>query len=288
MNRVAEQSNHTTIVIAKIGTEGALRRSKFRKMKREDGTKMERMVVDRRVFRHVARNITKQWGTDTAFGENTKFAIISSGARELGRLTPEDDPRIASGRGQIKLMRAYARAFFWANLFRKEKLHVSQDLLETSHLHDEPTTGVRFSFLGALKQRTIPIGNENDTQADVRTVLGATSDEKDKLTAGNVFGENDKLAAEVAIRINRSPDVEVAALVFMSQKNGIDESTERGTGGVEAKGEQTRRVMAEKIPVYVVNAKKKNVLRDLVRRRGTVFEDAVRATEEVMNHNNGQ
>ena len=235
MSNVVRKNAQTTVVFVKIGTASIL-----------NGRK-----VDRRVAKGVARDIIGLWGTKTDFGENTKFVLVTSGARELGRLTPDDDPRTAASRGQPKLIAAYNKHSRWYNRFLgRPQVHVSQILVETSHLHDDPETGITSAVVRALREDTLPIINENDPLASKETTLG----------------DNDKLTAEIATRLGGSDKgVNVGAVVFMSIKNGNGAEQAAGTGGGESKAEAAKEIRDKSIVPLIVDGKESHVIKKVLR-----------------------
>lgn len=254
MSNVVRKNAQTTVVFVKIGTASIL-----------NGRK-----VDRRVAKGVARDITRLWGTKTDFGENTKFVLVTSGARELGRLTPDDDPRTAASRGQPKLIAEYNKHFIWYNRLNRflgrPQVHVSQILVETSHLHDDPETGITSAVVRALREDTLPIINENDPLALKETTRG----------------DNDKLTAEIATRLGGSDKgVNVGAVVFMSIKNGNGAEQAAGTGGGESKAEAAKEIRDKDIVPLIVDGKKRHVIKEALR-VGKVSDVAKSDAEELI------
>ncbi len=247
------------IVFVKIGTASILRRSRLR----------SRDVIDWRVLSGLARDITAHWGKETAFGDNTKFVVVTSGARERGRLTDYDDPRIAAGRGQPKITAAYIACFgIWnaiGRLHGRRPVHILQLLVESNHMHDDPETGVSSVSIRALKENTMVVMNENDPLATRQTT----------------WGDNDRLVADAAEMLNMRRGVNVKAVVLMSRKNGNGNGKSVGRGGIASKAESVKKVEGAGMLALVVDGKTKRILRKLLRDEGTAIEDAISAAGEV-------
>lgn len=247
------------VVFIKIGTTSIVRH----------GLLGSRYVVDRRVLGDLARDIAAHWGRQTAFGDNTKFVVVTSGARELGRITPDDDPRTAAGRGQPKLLASYNRYFGRqrrvGRLLGREQVHVEQLLVESSHIHDDPETGVSTAIIRALRENTLVVINENDPLATKETTLG----------------DNDKAVADIAVRLGRREEVSVKAVVIMSRKNGNGNGTSMGRGGASSKAEAVRVLRSEGIDPLVVDGKDRRIIRRLLRKTGAAYDDAAIAARKV-------
>jgi glutamate 5-kinase len=121
-----------------------------------------------------------------------EIALVSSGAVAAGmeieglEERPNDTLRLQllSGMGQIKLMKYYK------DYFKRFRINVAQVLLthhNFSNQSEEQT--IRLIMEAYLKQRTIPIVNENDMV------------NKEEVEARPLFSDNDILAALVAIRL---------------------------------------------------------------------------------------
>jgi len=132
--------------------------------------------------------------------EGHEIVIISSGAVAAGmeieklKERPKDvlKLQLLSGEGQIKLMKCYK------DYFKKEGIIVAQVLL-THHNFDSPEEErtIKKIMNAYLRQRTIPIVNENDLV------------NKEELEDKRVFTDNDILAALVGITL----DVNLAILL---------------------------------------------------------------------------
>jgi len=151
------------------------------------------------VNKAVLKNVVK----DIVWLLNTKkeVIIVSSGAISLGRgklnlrrdLTLNESQAVAA-RGQIELMTA------WKNEFKKYKKQVAQVLLSPSDIKNKKSSKNAMATLeNLLNFKCVPIINENDT----------TSTDEIK------FGDNDILAAQIAVLVNADH------LVLLSNVDGL-------------------------------------------------------------------
>jgi glutamate 5-kinase len=134
--------------------------------------------------------------------------LVSSGAVALGR------PHLGLGTGRLSLDEKQAAAATgqplliqaWAQAFAKHHIHVAQLLLTLDDSEDRRRyLNARATFTTLLHRKLIPIVNENDSVA----------------TAELKFGDNDRLAARVAVML--SADV----LVLFSDIDGLYEQNPR-------------------------------------------------------------
>ena len=151
------------------------------------------------VKKSVLKNVVK----DIVWLLNSKkeVIVVSSGAISLGRgklnlkhdLTLNESQAVAA-RGQIELMTA------WKNEFKKYKKQVAQILLSPSDIKNKKSSKNAMATLeNLLNFNCVPIINENDT----------TSTDEIK------FGDNDILAAQIAVLINAD------YLVLLSNVDGL-------------------------------------------------------------------
>ena len=151
------------------------------------------------VKKSVLKNVVK----DIVWLLNSKkeVIVVSSGAISLGRgklnlkhdLTLNESQAVAA-RGQIELMTA------WKNEFKKYKKQVAQILLSPSDIKNKKSSKNAMATLENLFNfNCVPIINENDT----------TSTDEIK------FGDNDILAAQIAVLINAD------YLVLLSNVDGL-------------------------------------------------------------------
>ena len=126
--------------------------------------------------------------------------IVSSGAISLGKLKLNlhdlslNESQAVAARGQIELMTA------WKNEFKKYKKQVAQILLSPSDIKNKKSSKNAMATLeNLLNFKCVPIINENDT----------TSTDEIK------FGDNDILAAQIAVLINADH------LVLLSNVDGL-------------------------------------------------------------------
>ncbi len=131
-----------------------------------------------------------------------EIILVSSGAVALGRpqvgLGVErlslEEKQAAAAAGQPLLIQA------WANAFSKHAIHVAQLLLTLDDSEDRQRyLNARATFTTLLAHKLIPIVNENDTVA----------------TAELKFGDNDRLAARVAVMLGAD------TLILFSDVDGL-------------------------------------------------------------------
>lgn len=151
--------------------------------------------VNKAVLKNVVKDIV--W----LLNKKKEVVVVSSGAISLGRgklnlehdLTLNESQAVAA-RGQIELMSA------WKNEFKKYKKQVAQILLSPSDIKNKKSSKNAVGTLeNLLNFSCVPIINENDT----------TSTDEIK------FGDNDILAARIAVLINADH------LVLLSNVNGL-------------------------------------------------------------------
>lgn len=134
--------------------------------------------------------------------------LVSSGAVALGR--PQvglsdgrlslDEKQAAAAAGQPLLIQA------WSHAFSKHDIHVAQLLLTLDDSEDRRRyLNARATFTTLLAHKLIPIVNENDSVA----------------TAELKFGDNDRLAARVAVMLGAN------VLVLFSDIDGLYEQNPR-------------------------------------------------------------
>jgi glutamate 5-kinase len=216
-----------------------------------------------------------------------ELLIVTSGAVYLGRrvLTQSRSEEALSYRqaaaaiGQPDLMRHYSEAFSAHGVLVAQVLLTPADIADRErYLH------IRSAFGSLLKHRIVPIVNENDSVSE----------------AGVTFGENDKLAALVAAK------VQAGLLIFLLDQQGLysadpdaDPSAElvpvveptdaaveygAGTGGPESLGGMERKVAAARtavdcgIPVIMADGREPQVILRLLEGEelGTFFVPARR------------
>ncbi len=214
---------------------------------------MNNRKLDDIVLTHLAADIGNLW-----HHEGKRFAVVTSGARELGRLSPDDDPRTAASRGMPQLMRVYT------HLFENQEIHVGQLLVETNHfdvMKDDPETGVANAISRAWRDNTITIVNENDPLATKVTTLG----------------DNDALASKVGIALKESGH-NVGGVIFMSVENG---NGAMGRGGGEAKAQAIKSLEREGVPALVVPGKKPHAVGSLFAADGVDLKTALMESARV-------
>jgi glutamate 5-kinase len=210
-----------------------------------------------------------------------QMTLVSSGAVGAGiealgmksRPTAVSDLQMAAAVGQTRLMSLYDR------LYSKHKCLIGQILLTHDALKiRERHLNARNTMLNLLRNKIIPIVNENDT----------VSTEEIK------FGDNDLLAVLVAILIDAD------ALVLLTTADGLREPTTNGrtrrlkmveeingeilglahgkgselsSGGMASKLTSAREATRNGIPVIIANGRKDNVLENIFsgQDEGTLF-----------------
>jgi glutamate 5-kinase len=151
--------------------------------------------ASRRKLGKVARDLA-------SVADGRQLVLVSSGAIASGLVPlglarlPRDMPSLqaAAAVGQGRLMAEYGRLFERRDLVAAQVLLTQEDFLRRRHF-----VNARNTFEKLLDKRVIPIVNENDTVA----------------TAEIAFGDNDRLAALVAVM------VQADLLVLLSDVDGI-------------------------------------------------------------------
>jgi glutamate 5-kinase len=148
------------------------------------------------------RKLSKVTRELASVAEGRRVVLVSSGAiaTGLGPLglahPPKDMPSLqaAAAVGQGRLMAEYGRLFAAKGLVAAQVLLTQEDFLRRRHF-----VNARNTFEKLLDKNVVPIVNENDTVA----------------TAEIAFGDNDRLAALVAVM------VQADLLVLLSDVDGI-------------------------------------------------------------------
>ncbi len=164
-----------------------------------------------------------------SISEGRRVILVSSGAIASGLVPlglsrpPRDMPSLqaAAAVGQGRLMAEYGRLFAARSLVAAQVLLTQEDFLRRRHF-----VNARNTFERLLDASVIPIVNENDTVA----------------TAEIAFGDNDRLAALVAVM------VQADLLVLLSDVEGIYTRDPRRGGGGKAE------LLSEVTDLAAVNA----------------------------------
>jgi glutamate 5-kinase len=214
--------------------------------------------------------------------------IVTSGAVYLGRrVLRQSRPKealsyrqAAAAIGQPELMRHYSEAF------RAHGVLVAQVLLTPADIADrERYLHIRSAFDSLLKHSIVPIVNENDSVSE----------------AGVTFGENDKLAALVAAKVQADlliflldqegfysadpgadPSAQLIPLVLPTDSGAAESAA--GAGGPESLGGMARKFAAARttvecgIPVIMADGREPHTLLRLLEGEelGTFFVPARR------------
>src|SRR3989344_6270692 len=216
------------------------------------------------------------------FKEENEIVIVSSGAVASGmeienlKERPRDTLKLQllSGEGQIMLMRHYQE------LFSKENIKIAQVLLTHHNFDREGENKTIIQILNAyLKQKTIPIINENDLI------------DKEELEHSNLFTDNDILSAIVAknLKVNLAIMLTDVAGLFDSnpktnhnsilieevcdvnkniEKIASKETNRLGVGGMYSKVVAAKMMMEEDIDVIIAdgNLRLKDIINNKVKR----------------------
>ena len=225
-------------------------------------------------------NMLVRWLCDLKFEYNKEIILVSSGAIACGmdmlgmKKRPHDLAYLqaAAAVGQGKLINTYKSAF------KRKGVHVGQILLTVDGLHNRvPYLNARNTINALLALGAVPIVNENDTVA----------------TEEIRFGDNDNLAAQVAMMTNADlliilSDVdgfcveEKGKLSVMHTVDKIDhdlkkhiKQVKRGTtvGGMESKLNIGFSLMRLGLPLVIANGGSVNILRRVIegKKVGTLF-----------------
>ncbi|MDP2941096.1 MAG: glutamate 5-kinase [Candidatus Omnitrophota bacterium] len=204
--------------------------------------------------------------------EGKEVVLVSSGAIALGMsiLKLESRPRdlaalqAAAATGQPELMGVWRRAF------KEKKINCAQVLLTWEDLADRRRyINAKNTLVTLLKQKCIPVINENDTVS----------------VAEIKFGDNDRLSALVASLIRADllvilsdveglwdKDKKIIPLVneITPQIRGLacPSQNEACVGGMVTKLEAAKIAMDSGSPCVIACGKKKNIILSLIRRPG--------------------
>lgn len=236
--------------------------------------------VDSTYVRQIAKQIT------ALLASGRQVMIVSSGAIGMGR--GQLDPSIGSlgntkmrqacaAIGQPLLMQEYRKAFL------RYGVTIAQVLLTAEVLNHRKTyLNLRNSVDTLLKLGVVPVLNENDS---------VSTDE-----IGSAFGDNDKLSALVASKIdadllimlsdidclydknprtskNAKPIKAVFEITDKIIKSAGDRGSKHGTGGMKTKIEAAKIASNSGCRIVLANGREKNVITRIVdgQEIGTVF-----------------
>jgi glutamate 5-kinase len=199
--------------------------------------------------------------------EGTPVCVVSSGAIALGlrgERRPRALPRLqaASALGQAALQRA------WQDAFRAHDLDAAQILLTSAEIGDRRAyVNIRAAFNALFAAGAVPVVNENDVTAT------------DEIT----FGDNDSLAAQVAVLVHARllvlltsvPGVLHEGVVVADGANArnvtFGPSSALGRGGMESKVAAAELAAGAGIPTVIGGD---SPLAELVASGGTRFAAA--------------
>jgi len=217
-------------------------------------------------------------------GQGREVILITSGAVRVGSAKlgfdqpPPDLParQAAAAVGQAELMWCYR------DLFERQGLHLAQVLLTQGDISDRGRYLHLRNTLSSLLHdyRVVPVINENDTVS----------------VEGIRFGENDKLAALIAVKVDADllmllSDVEglftadprfdqsavlVDTVTEISEEleaQAAESGTSTGTGGMRAKIEAAKVAMHSGVPMVIAPGHRKHIIRRVVAGEpvGTLF-----------------
>src|SRR5258706_6750976 len=193
---------------------------------------------------------------------------IAAGMGELGwKKRPSElaKKQAAAAVGQPKLMETYRQ------FFRRQGVKVAQVLLTREDFENKARRlNAQATLLALIKERVIPIVNENDTVAVEEIRLG----------------DNDALAARVAVKVKADLLIlltDVDGLMTKHPKEGegklihqVDHigphiesvakgaGSERGTGGMQTKGAAARYATSHGVPMVIINGRKDGTIQATV------------------------
>jgi glutamate 5-kinase len=218
----------------------------------------------------------------------TQLIIVTSGAVHLGRRVlkrPQKREALAfrqaaAAIGQPELMRHYSQAFAAHGVVVAQVLLTMADIAER-----ERYLNTRETFESLLRHNTVPIVNENDCVSEPSVT----------------FGENDKLAAVIAAKVqadllvflldqpglytgnpSEDPDAELVRVVEPADVGFLKYAA--GSGGPESMGGMATKCIAARIavecgiPVAMIDGREPQVLLRLLEGEelGTLFRPARR------------
>lgn len=217
-----------------------------------------------------------------------KLLVVTSGAIHLGRKVLKESRsreavsyrQAAAAIGQPELMRRYSEAFGAHGVLTAQVLLTPADIADRErYLH------IRSAFGSLLKHNIVPVVNENDSVSE----------------ASVTFGENDKLAAMIAAKVQadvliflldqegfyaadpgEDPDAELIRVVDPADegiaRHAGSEGGPESMGGMAKKLAATRTAVECGIPVIMADGREPNVLLRLLEGEelGTFFVPARR------------
>lgn len=200
---------------------------------------------------------------------------IISGAEKLGLGTPQSIPekQAAAAVGQARLIRQYEKAF------EKYKIPVAQVLLTRDEIHDRSRYAhARNCFAALLKERVVPIVNENDAVAIDEIKIG-DNDNLAALTAKMVEADLLILLTDVdGFYMKDNQGVVFLATEIREITKAVEESagqtgTQLGTGGMLTKIQAAKICSGAGIPMVILNSRKAGLIKQCLagKKVGTLF-----------------
>jgi len=204
-----------------------------------------------------------------------KVIIVSSGAivcgaEKLGLGKPKSIPekQAAAAVGQSRLMRQYEKAFESHGLITAQVL-ITSDLIHSR----EHRTNASNTLNTLLKEKVVPIVNENDTVATDEIKIG-DNDTLAALTAKLITADALIILSDVdGFYLKKKIVAEIRGLTAEIKKAAGSPATQHGTGGMKTKLEAYKICSAAKIKMHLINGRKKGLINQAAagKKVGTTF-----------------
>jgi len=193
---------------------------------------------------------------------NHKVVIVSSGAivcgaEKLGLGKPKSIPekQAAAAVGQSRLMRQYEKAFESLGL-------ITAQILITSDIIDSPEhrLNARNTISTLLKEKVVPIVNENDTVATDEIKIG-DNDTLAALTAELIKADKLIILSDVdGFYLDKKLVHEIKEISGTITKAAGTSASKVGTGGMKTKLEAYKICSKNGITMHLINGRKKGLI----------------------------
>ncbi|MFH1362158.1 MAG: glutamate 5-kinase [bacterium] len=205
-----------------------------------------------------------------------KVIIVSSGAivcgaekLKLGKPKTMPEKQAAAAVGQSTLMRQYEKAFESHGLITAQIL-ITSDIIDSR----EHRLNARNTLNTLLKERVVPIVNENDTVTTDEIKIG-DNDTLAALTAKLIKADALIILSDVdGFYLNKKLVSEIKGLTAEIKKAAGHPVTQHGTGGMKTKLEAYTICSKAGIKMHLINGRKKGLIKQIVsgdKKAGTTF-----------------
>ena len=220
--------------------------------------------------------------------QGTDVILVSSGAMGCGRAmlknAKEDTSsqrQLLAGVGQAYLMQTYS------DFFGKHGFLCAQVLaLKDNFYTREQYRNMRACFEEALKEKIVPVVNENDV-ISAKNLMFSDNDELAGLIASMLNSDALLMLTNVDGVYDKNPDDEGAQMLtkvepgtFNMQECILSEVSKNGNGGMCSKCEIAQKISSMGIPVHISNGRTDGVISSIVSGEdiGTMFIPEKRAS----------